>query len=279
MSEYCERCVHTDAKIAALKERLRIVEAERDALIKDVLAIVPEPLQPKVSGESPSWHAVAAVANLNARRLNHEADLSALTERLRAVEAERDDLGAFKAYVHRRLDAAGVPAHPNGPHSAEGCRVGDRLDILQRERDEANAAIGNLQKPLDHIAKLIWGDAQGRPFAILGEAVATQLSALRAELQRKDAALKAARDYIKYDGDERCAHSQDDTVSICDAALQPKEPTVGQRQSKQQEGIEAAQRIIEIIDDKEDLNQPALFRPTIRAHAVVALDGLRDKTC
>lgn len=30
MSEYCERCVHTDAQIAALTERLRIAEAERD---------------------------------------------------------------------------------------------------------------------------------------------------------------------------------------------------------------------------------------------------------
>jgi hypothetical protein len=48
---------------------------------------------------------------------------------------------AFKAYVHQRLDEAGVPTHPDGPHSAVGCRVGDRLDILIRERDEARAAL------------------------------------------------------------------------------------------------------------------------------------------
>lgn len=39
-------------------------------------------------------------------------------------------LERFKACVHERLDAAGIPTHPDGPHSAEGCRVGDRLDLV-----------------------------------------------------------------------------------------------------------------------------------------------------
>jgi hypothetical protein len=38
-------------------------------------------------------------------------------------------LQRFKAFVHQRLDEAGVPTHPEGAHSAAGCRVGDRLDI------------------------------------------------------------------------------------------------------------------------------------------------------
>lgn len=38
---------------------------------------------------------------------------------------------AFKAYVHKRLDEMGVPTHIDGPHSKEGCRVGDRLDWLE----------------------------------------------------------------------------------------------------------------------------------------------------
>jgi hypothetical protein len=54
--------------------------------------------------------------------------------------AERDHLQKFKDYVHGRLDAAGVPTHPDGPHSKEGCRVGDRLDILIGQRDEMLAA-------------------------------------------------------------------------------------------------------------------------------------------
>jgi hypothetical protein len=40
-------------------------------------------------------------------------------------------LQAFKDYVHKRLDDAGVPTHPeNKTHQNEGCRVGDRLDIV-----------------------------------------------------------------------------------------------------------------------------------------------------
>lgn len=38
---------------------------------------------------------------------------------------------AFKSYVHERLDAMGVPTHIEGPHSAAGCRVGDRLDYVE----------------------------------------------------------------------------------------------------------------------------------------------------
>lgn len=38
-------------------------------------------------------------------------------------------LQAFKDYVHKRLDDAGIPTHPEGNHSKAGCRVGDRLDI------------------------------------------------------------------------------------------------------------------------------------------------------
>lgn len=55
-----------------------------------------------------------------------------------ALLAERDHLAKFKAYVHKRLDDADVPHHPPGPHGAEGCRIGDRLDwvaaALAREK-------------------------------------------------------------------------------------------------------------------------------------------------
>lgn len=51
---------------------------------------------------------------------------SRATEYVRAHIAK---LEAFKAYVHARLDVAGIPSHPDKHHSAEGCRVGDRLDI------------------------------------------------------------------------------------------------------------------------------------------------------
>lgn len=54
---------------------------------------------------------------------------------LAAVTAERDKLKEFKAYVHARLDAAGVPVDPDSPHKAEGCRIGGRLDVLLGERE------------------------------------------------------------------------------------------------------------------------------------------------
>jgi hypothetical protein len=50
-----------------------------------------------------------------------------------------DALQRFKDYVHRRLDTAGVPTHPDGPHSKEGCRIGDRMDIVIGERDQLRA--------------------------------------------------------------------------------------------------------------------------------------------
>jgi hypothetical protein len=53
---------------------------------------------------------------------------------LRRLRDERDRLLDFKSYVHQRLDDAGIPTHPSGPHSAAGCRVGDRLDIALKSK-------------------------------------------------------------------------------------------------------------------------------------------------
>lgn len=65
----------------------------------------------------------------------------AMAKAVLRVLAERDKLAAFKVYVHRRLDEAGVPADPESPHRAEGCRVGGRLDVVLAafapERDAA----------------------------------------------------------------------------------------------------------------------------------------------
>lgn len=56
----------------------------------------------------------------------------------RKKRAELNKLREFKAYVHKRLDAMGVPHHPEGPHGKEGCRVGDRLDwVASRLQSDA----------------------------------------------------------------------------------------------------------------------------------------------
>lgn len=49
---------------------------------------------------------------------------------IRELRAQRDKLQAFKDWVHAYLDSHGVPHHPPGPHGAEGCRIGDRMDWL-----------------------------------------------------------------------------------------------------------------------------------------------------
>ncbi len=50
--------------------------------------------------------------------------------KLAAIEKEKNALAAFKEWVHAYLDSKGVPHHPPGPHGAEGCRIGDRMDYV-----------------------------------------------------------------------------------------------------------------------------------------------------
>jgi hypothetical protein len=47
------------------------------------------------------------------------------------MKTEKEKLQKFKDFVHQRLDAMGIPTNPDGVHSAAGCRIGDRLDIVQ----------------------------------------------------------------------------------------------------------------------------------------------------
>lgn len=98
-----------------------------------------------------------------------------------------------------------------------------------------------------------------------------EIAALRAELERKDAAIRNMLDVMARrgrldDGDwSQPIRQMRDAIGAA--------PNISVRQ----DGIDAAKRIIEIIDGEEDLNQPALFRPTIRAHAIVVLDALGVK--
>ena len=71
--------------------------------------------------------------------------------RIRELEEQRDKLQAFKSFVHRRLDTAKVPTHPDGKHSKEGCRIGDRLDLVIEARDEAER---KLREAGERIAEL-----------------------------------------------------------------------------------------------------------------------------
>lgn len=76
------------------------------------------------------------VGDVNQSYAKHVEWLLALSDRqANAV----DKLAAFKQWVHAYLDGKGVPTHPDGPHSKEGCRVGDRMDLVFAELDELRA--------------------------------------------------------------------------------------------------------------------------------------------
>lgn len=84
-------------------------------------------------GALPAW-VEGAVAELVAlakglkKRLESAYEVSADTGKL------ANKLQAFKDWVHAYLDAQGVPKEfPDGPHTREGCRIGDRMDWLVAE--------------------------------------------------------------------------------------------------------------------------------------------------
>jgi len=52
------------------------------------------------------------------------------TDRERGLEKDIEKLQAFKDYVHKRLDDAGIEKDPESEHKAKGCRIGGRLDIV-----------------------------------------------------------------------------------------------------------------------------------------------------
>jgi hypothetical protein len=75
------------------------------------------------------------------QQVGAEDELDQLRTDLAAERARADALQAFKDYVHRRLDDAGVPVDPESPHKAAGCRIGGRLDAVFADRDRLRAAI------------------------------------------------------------------------------------------------------------------------------------------
>ncbi len=90
------------------------------------------------------------------------------------VKAERDKLQAFKDWCHSYLDTHGVPHHPPGPHGAEGCRIGDRMDWLM-------AKLANAEQAADHIAAE--DRAERDALAVTAERQAEQIKRLRESLE------------------------------------------------------------------------------------------------
>lgn len=67
------------------------------------------------------------------------ANRSELIDTLHEVIEERNKLAEFKAYVHKRLDAMGVPHDPTPETTtATGCRISGRLDYLYARRKKGS---------------------------------------------------------------------------------------------------------------------------------------------
>jgi hypothetical protein len=74
-------------------------------------------------------HAVSDMSDAIVRAEQYERDAREWMEQRAAAIARAEKAEAFKVYVHKRLDEAGVPADPPSPHREHGCRIGGRLDV------------------------------------------------------------------------------------------------------------------------------------------------------
>lgn len=83
--------------------------------------------------------------------VNDVAALLALQLYQQDVEKEINKLQAFKDYVHKRLDDAGIEKDPESEHKEHGCRIGGRLDIVIGERDNHLTALEVASKSITEL--------------------------------------------------------------------------------------------------------------------------------
>lgn len=103
------------------------------------------------------WWAHREIERLRDRLSVETLALVETLARAEKAEAERDALQAFKDYVHKRLDDAGVSVDPESTHKGAGCRIGGRLDIVLTERNTLRAENERLRKEIGgflHLADL-----------------------------------------------------------------------------------------------------------------------------
>lgn len=122
MGRYCDKC---KAEREAAQDKKQLLPDPTTATAQDIINLCQDKLNEAIKLKREAEELSASAINRN--------------DRLLAVIDERDHLQKFKDFVHKRLDEIGIPTHPEGKHSKEGCRIGDRLDIVQN-------LVGMLQK-------------------------------------------------------------------------------------------------------------------------------------
>lgn len=102
----------------------------------------------------------------------------------RAISVAKRMVAAYLAAQYQRLDEAGIPTHPEGEHSAAGCRIGDRLDIALAEKAARERAEQELANFGDRISAAIGTNDYLDPPDGGGPELAEQVRRMRTEVVR-----------------------------------------------------------------------------------------------
>ena len=226
------------------------IAGKADEMPEDVFKIIQDAANASAAGVSTDYdRAVLHLASLyhdalrdNAafrqREMDREnAEASVCPEDVGFVEyigplkSALDKAQQFKAYVHDRLDKAGIPRDPDPEHTqAEGCRIGGRLDYVfsaldraQRERDEAVNAYEKTMIQRDMARNELAGER--RSHEMLANLRRNQLL-VNAALQKEcDAMRKLVTEAIGWD--EEAIHGEQLSAAIAEyrASLPSPEPS------------------------------------------------------
>lgn len=146
----------------------------------------------------------AAIAERDYERYCN-AELRTKVEDLRADITKASN---FKAFVHKRLDEMGIPTHPDGEHSKAGCRIGDRLDIVQNK-------LASLSETISKLGACTWWTPNDVMYFLHGNGIDTMARSLDAAVRD----LHASKDTT--DAAEKrayCAERQ--AKAWCDAVVE-----------------------------------------------------------
>lgn len=164
-----EKCARLERELAEAQGNANDMEVNWNAALKAVKAASERAARWEVdaaaawsvlrNGSAPASTTLPdAINEVVCRAANELAAAEEQSERAHArldyALEQRDKLQAFKDFVHQTLTVMGVPAEIDGPHSAQGCRVGDRLAFIAERLNLAKADLDLVERT----AK-VWVDA------------------------------------------------------------------------------------------------------------------------
>lgn len=98
-------------------------------------------------------HLITRANDLLEKNAALENAFKLMEAKLELVNSNYEKMRAFKDWVHSYLDARGVPAEfPEGRHTAEGCRIGDRMDHVFTELEALRKQSSSVPEPPAQVA-------------------------------------------------------------------------------------------------------------------------------